>query len=267
MATDAYWRTLDSGGTDAFERYMVPAIFKPWAEDLLSRARPRPGEHLLDVACGTGVVARTAAPLVQPGGSVIGLDLNPSMLDQARGRAGDLPIEWISASADSIPRPDSTFDLLLCQQGLQYFPDRVAALREMRRVTKPGGRLALSVFCDGEGHRAFAAPIERHLGPEAAAISLEPLKLPDGELIKRLVEQAGWRLTSFERVELRTRFGSPREFILYTFATRLKPALEQVDESVREALARDAMEALSPFSDETGCHFKLAAHVVTASRQ
>ena len=266
MATDAYWRTLGSGGTDAFERIMVPAVFGPWSDELLARAAPKPGERLLDVACGTGVVARRAFPRVQPSGSVTGLDLNPAMLEQARGHAVDLPIDWVVAGVDSIPRPDETFDLLLCQQGLQYFPDRVAALREMRRVTRPGGRLALSVFCDGEGHWAVAEAVAQHLGEKLANEIVEPLKLPYGALIRRLVEQAGWRLTGIERVELKTRFEATEDYVLYNVATRLKPALDQAGASVREALVRDATAALEPFSSEAGCQFTMAAHVVTASR-
>jgi ubiquinone/menaquinone biosynthesis C-methylase UbiE len=266
MPSDIHWRTLSGGGADAFERIMVPAVFDAWANDLLARAAPKPGEHLLDVACGTGVVARTAVPLVQPGGSVTGLDLNSAMLEQARRHAGDLPIEWVASSADAIPRPDADFDLLLCQQGLQYFPDRVAALGEMRRVTKPGGRLALSVFCDGEGHWAVAEAVERHLGKEAANEVVEPLKLPYRELIRRVVEQAGWRLSSLERVELKTRFKAAEDYVLYNVATRLKLALDQAGEAVREALVRDATAALEPFTSATGCQFTMVAHVVTARR-
>ncbi len=140
---------------------MVPTIFGPWAQDLVEVAPPRPGERVLDIACGTGIVARTAAGRVGSGGTVVGLDVSAPMLDVARGiAAGEgLSIEWREGSAMKLPFPDSAFEVVLCQQGLQFFPDRAAALREMHRVLGPGGRLALSVWRPIEGSPGFVVDV------------------------------------------------------------------------------------------------------------
>src|SRR5260370_25850928 len=163
----AYERGLLAGNEpDAYERHIDPALFMPWARSLVETAALRPGERVLDVACGTGVVTRLAAKRVGAGGKVVGLDLNAGMLEVARSRAP--AIEWREGSATELPLPDAAFDAVLCQQGLQFFPDRPAALREMRRVLVPGRRLALSVWRSlqgSPGHRALADALEPHIGP------------------------------------------------------------------------------------------------------
>jgi SAM-dependent methyltransferase len=147
MSKQMDWTAYGGSAAETYERHMVPAIFGPWAEDLLALAMPAPGERVLDVACGTGVVARLVAQRVAPTGTVVGLDLNPGML--AVARTLPLPqgeIQWREGNVSAMPFPDASFDLALCQQGLQFFPDRPAALREVRRVLEPRGRLALSVW-------------------------------------------------------------------------------------------------------------------------
>jgi ubiquinone/menaquinone biosynthesis C-methylase UbiE len=141
MSQQMDWTAYGGSAAEIYERHMVPAIFGPWAEDLLALATPLPGERVLDVACGTGVVARLVAQRVGPSGTVVGFDLNPGMLTVARSLPppSGARIEWREGNVSAIPLPDATFDLVLCQQGLQFFPDRSAALREMRRVWGPVG--------------------------------------------------------------------------------------------------------------------------------
>ena len=140
--------TLQISGTPAeiYEQHMVPAIFARWAPDLVGAAGVRTGQRVVDVACGTGAVARLLAERVGTTGKVTGLDVNPAMLAVARLSAPSQSIEWLDGSAVKMPLPDAIFDAVVCQQGLQFFPDRPAALSEMRRVLKPGGRLALSCW-------------------------------------------------------------------------------------------------------------------------
>src|SRR5262249_25147416 len=144
MARDREYQ-IEGNAAELFERYIVPAITALWAADLVQRAAPRPGNRVLDVACGTGVVARLAAKTMGAG-HVVGLDINAAMLAVARSQAAGSPIEWHEASVLQMPFADRSFDLVLCQLGLQFFPDRPRALREMQRVLVPDGRLALSVF-------------------------------------------------------------------------------------------------------------------------
>ena len=132
----------------SYERDMVPVLFAPWVDPLLSAARPGRSARILDLACGTGVVARSVARAANGDGRVAGLDLNPAMLDVARDmstREG-LRIDWHEGRAESLPFAAGSFDLVLCQQGLQFFVDRAAALAESRRVLARGGRIALSVW-------------------------------------------------------------------------------------------------------------------------
>jgi ubiquinone/menaquinone biosynthesis C-methylase UbiE len=148
MTTPMDWTTYGGSAPEVYERHLVPAIFGPWAEDLLAFALPKPAERVLDLACGTGVVARLAAQRVGPSGSIVGIDLNPGMLAVARSVTAPhgAQIEWRESNVNALPFHDATFDVALCQQGLQFFPDRSAALREVRRVLVPRGRIALSVW-------------------------------------------------------------------------------------------------------------------------
>ena len=147
-------------------------MFAPWAPILVELAHPRPGERVVDIACGTGIVTRVAAARVGPTGVVAGVDLNPGMLSVARAATttdsrSDAPIQWREASADKLPFPGESFDIVYCQLGLQFFADRAAALREMRRVLGADGRLALMVWrgiSESPGFAALAEALERHVG-------------------------------------------------------------------------------------------------------
>jgi ubiquinone/menaquinone biosynthesis C-methylase UbiE len=150
---------LTGSSADAYEQLLVPSIFEPWAQGLVDIAGPRRGEHVLDAACGTGVVARAAASRVGPDGTVTGVDVNAGMLATARGI--DAAIAWRHADATDLPFPDGTFDVVFCQQGYQFMADRAAAARELRRVVARPGRLALSTWRAidrSPGYAAFARP-------------------------------------------------------------------------------------------------------------
>ena len=144
---DTRYPLLDMNPIQAYEQYMVPGIMVPGVQLMLRYAQPQSGERVLDVACGTGIVARTVAPLVGAAGQVTAVDINPAML--AVAKTTPLPqgvsIEWREGSALSLPLSDTAYDMVLCHQGLQFFPDKVAALREMRRVLVKGGRGVVNV--------------------------------------------------------------------------------------------------------------------------
>jgi ubiquinone/menaquinone biosynthesis C-methylase UbiE len=169
-STDPERWQLEEASAEAYERYAVASWSRPLAEQLVGLAAPRDGERVLDVACGTGIVARLSVPRVGERGSVTGVDLNDGMLDVARR---DAAIDWRQGDAEALPLPDEGYDVVLCQQGLQFFPRRGVALAEMRRVLRPGGRLALSVMrpiTHNAGWRALADALVRHAGPEAGAM-------------------------------------------------------------------------------------------------
>jgi ubiquinone/menaquinone biosynthesis C-methylase UbiE len=121
MTQQTQWQVAGNAA-EIYEEYLVPAIFEPWARNLLDRAAPRPGERVLDVACGSGIVARLAAEQVGAAGTVVGVDINPGMIAVARKNAGAAGVEWKEGNATALPLPDGSFDLVTCQQGLQFFP-------------------------------------------------------------------------------------------------------------------------------------------------
>ncbi len=125
----------------------------------MALAVPQSGERVLDIACGTGVVTHLVVPHVGATGKVVGLDLNAGRLAvaQSLSSVSGITIEWREGDVNALPFPDADFDLVTCQQGFQFFPDRLVALREMSRVLVPGGRLALNVWCSRNGQSASAS--------------------------------------------------------------------------------------------------------------
>jgi ubiquinone/menaquinone biosynthesis C-methylase UbiE len=172
MSEHEHWQ-LDGSAAELYERYLVPTITSVWAADVIDRAKPQPSETVLDIACGTGAVTRLAAGRVLTG-RVVGLDFNVAMLSVARSMGSiGTPIEWREGTALSLPFEDGTFNLVLCQLGLQFFPDRLRAPREIMRVLAPSGRVALSVYSAIErtpAAYAFVRALDHRLGPEASKI-------------------------------------------------------------------------------------------------
>ena len=171
MSQQISFETYHGSAPENYEKYFVPIIGRPLAADLVDVAAPRPGERALDVACGTGVVARIAAERVGTAGTIAAIDINPGMLAVARATTpATVAVDWQQASAERLPFPDESFDVALCSLGLPFFPERAAALREMRRVLVPGGRIAFNV--PGPAPRVFTVleeALARHAGDEAAA--------------------------------------------------------------------------------------------------
>ena len=256
---------------ETYERYFVPAMFAPWAQVLLERAAPQPGERVLDVACGTGVVARHVAPQVGPTGAVVALDLNPAMLAVARSvpPAEGAGIVWQEGSALALPFPEADFDLVLCQQGLQFFPDRAAALREMRRVLRPDGRVGLSVNQALQANPVYEAlyrAIARHLGTTAPAIA-SPFALGDADELHALFTAAGFQRVEVAPVTLTVRFPEPARFVQLTVlsSAAVLPVFAQMDPAARTALVKAVARELEPtlrsHIDGDTVAFPMAAHI------
>jgi len=269
MSQHTDWTTYSGSAAEIYERHMVPAIFGPWAEELLAFAPPKPGERVLDVACGTGVVARLAAQHVGPSGTVVGFDLNPGMLAVARA----LPpqgarIEWREGNVSAIPFPDAAFNLVLCQQGLQFFPDRSAALREMRRVLVRGGRLALSVWRPiqySPGFTALATALGRCIALEAATLMQNPFALGSAEELRTLFTGTGFKDVVLRPAAKTLRFPSPEEFVqLYVAATPLAGIVAQANDNARAALIAEVSATLKSYVDHQGLTFPIEAHLAVA---
>src|SRR5438105_3778195 len=186
---------LTAEAAELYERYVARYILGPWAPLLVAAARLAAGERVLDVACGTGVVARIAAQRVGSAGHVIGVDLNPGMIAVARSlpAPNGAPIEWLERSALDLGLEDASFEAVLCQQGLQFFPDKALALREMRRVLDRGGRLALSVWKGvGAYHQAAGDALAQFISTEAGARFCASRQVPTKEDLQRLATEAGF---------------------------------------------------------------------------
>jgi len=216
MGQQAEWQ-LSSDASEAYERYVVPYILGPWAPGLVELAALQPGERVLDLACGTGLVARLAAQKVGPTGRVMGLDLNPGMIAVARelpSPSGTL-ITWAEGSALAMDLPDASFDVILCQQGFQFFPDKPAALREMHRVLVPSGRMLLSVWkTAGPYSTAVGAALERHVGIETAMQYRAARVVPDAEELRGFLVEAGFRGVHIHHSVLTIRLPPVEAFVL-----------------------------------------------------
>ena len=246
----------------------MPTIFGPWATDLVSLAAPQPGERILDVACGTGAVARVAARMIGADGTVTGLDLNPGMLNIARGHDLQGTVQWREGSAQAMPFPDEVFTLVLCQQGMQYFPDRAAALREMQRVLASDGRLVLSVWRAVErtpGFLVLGQALARHISPEAGV--LPPFALGDAAGLAAEVTAAGFGDVATQTASRLLCYASSEEFVrTYLISTPLADLLAQVDEARRTALLADVNSALQPFIDSNGLAFPIESQIIMARK-
>ncbi len=225
-----------------YQRFFVPSIAAPAADDLVGIAGLQAGQRVLDVACGTGVVTRLAAERVGAAGAVAGLDVNPGMLAVARSHTQpDISIDWYEASAESMPLPDEAFDVVLCQMGLQFVPNKLAALREMRRVLGTGGRAVITV--PGPKPPMFAImtnALARHLKPEVASFADLVFSLHDVDELTDLMRSAGFREVDVQAKPKTLRLPAPADFLWqYIHSTPLAGAVAQADEAKRDALERD----------------------------
>ncbi len=218
----------------------MPAMFAPLAQRVLTTLDIRPGTRVLDVACGSGIVARTVAPLVGSAGQVVGLDDNPAMLTVARqaAAADDLDIEWQMGSALDMPFADRSFDLVLCQHGMPLFADRPKALAEMHRVLAPGGKVVMTTWRGLDHHSLFAAlarAVRRHV--DAAAIET-PFSLGDPLQLATLLQEADFGGISVEPLAFEADYAQPQRFVelQVTAAAAEVPILQNLSAPERDAL-------------------------------
>jgi ubiquinone/menaquinone biosynthesis C-methylase UbiE len=260
------WQVVGSAA-QVYQRELVPAVFGPWAPRVLDVAAPAAGERVLDAACGTGVVARLAAERVGADGRVVGFDLNPGMLAVARGLpVGGAPVGWVQATAVRLPFRDGGFDLACCQLGLQFFPDRPAALAEMARVLVPGGRLVAMVWRSidrSPGFAALAEALDRHVGPAAGAVMRAPFGLSDEGTLRGLVEGAGFRDVTVERRAGMVRFPSARALLAaQEGGSPLAGPIGEAGPAARAGLLEDLEAALAAWQGADGLAFPIEALLV-----
>ncbi len=259
-------------GAEHYERELVPELFAPWARELVEAVDLRAGERVLDLACGTGVVARAAAPRVGMSGSITGVDVNGDMLAVARrvSRTTTPVIIWRQADAHHTGLADRAFDVALCQQGLQFFADRRSVVRELHRVLAPGGRLAASVWCGAEnpGYVPISSALQRRLpdAPQAAAFVHAIFGLSDAGQLKQLLVEAGFVDV---RVTVRTRpvgFATAEAWVRAFLRAAPATAAAVRDPAVQERVVADAVAELDPDATGGPLTFPMTANVATARR-
>lgn len=255
---------------DRYQSVLVPVIFKPWAGELIRRADPLPGEHILDLACGTGVVTRQIAEMGLSPGSLTAADHSLDMLDLACKLAGHAGVEaeWFEADAGDLPFEDDTFDLAFCQQALQFFPDRPAALLELHRVLKDSGRVIFGVQQALEINpmlSAQAQALDRHVGPDAGAAVRAICGLTDADALRELFEGAGFREVEIESVTLTLIHPDAREFALGAMGgMHTGDKLSGLGEDAIERAVEDFLEGLGDCYDGTAMRFPHTSHVIQA---
>lgn len=259
---------LTAEAAELYERYVARYILGPWAPLLVDAARLAAGERVLDVACGTGVVARLAAKHVGPAGHVVGIDLNPGMIAVARSLPAAIgaPVEWLERSALDLRLEDASFDVILCQQGLQFFPDKAVALREMRRVLHRGGRLALSVWNSvGPYNSAVGEALARFICDETAVRFCASRQAPTQGELQRLATEAGFSAAEVRVSRIDVRLPRLDEFTLdHLAATPVAPVIAAAGPEARKKIGASVMKELQRYADGDGVIYPEETHVLTA---
>jgi SAM-dependent methyltransferase len=258
---------VSASAAEVYEEFYLPALFQEWAARMADAAHATPGQRVLDVACGTGVLARALAGRVGAGGSVVGLDVNDGMLAVARRKAP--AVEWRQGRAEALPFEGGSFDAVVSQFGLMFFEDRPAAIREMMRVLRPGGHLAVAVWNSLEtspGYVAFVGLLERLFGDATAAGLRAPFVLGDARALRALFAEGGVTEAQLVTLTGTARFPSIEAWVHadvkgWTIA-------EMIDEAGHRRLLAEAERELRPFVAADGTvAFDLPAHIVTATKR
>ena len=252
---------------EVYQRELVPAVFGPWGPRIVERAALRPGLRVLDVACGTGLVARLAAEAVGVEGRVVGLDLNPAMLAAASAlpAAEGAAIEWVEGDAQALPFARASFDVVCCQFGLQFFPDRQRAVREMSRVLVPGGRAVVIVWRDidrAPGFAVLAAALGRTIGADAETLMRAPFALSDAGGLSRLLETAGLCDCAIHAETGDVRFAPPAMFVRsYIGGSPLAGIVAAAPKQAYEELVSEVEHGLASYIQHDSLCFPIEANL------
>jgi SAM-dependent methyltransferase len=265
MAEPERWQ-VSTDAAEVYESCFVPAIFGAWASRVADAAGIRRGNKVLDVGCGTGVLAREALRRVGQEGQVVGLDLNEGML--AVAARSEPKIAWRRGDAASLPFEDVSFGVVVSQFALMYFPDRMASLREMWRTLAPGGHLAVAVWAPIDHARGYQILVEiavRQCGREAADVLAAPFVLGNEAELAELVVDSGIAGANVTLYEGSIRFPSVQEFI--RIEVKGPPLAAMLSDDAMRALAAESENALVEFVVPSGeIVMPMDAHIVTASK-
>jgi SAM-dependent methyltransferase len=255
---------LAGPGPVAYEKHLVPRLFEQLAERVVALAGARSGADGLDVACGTGAVARR---LAAAGVRVTGVDLNADMLAMARSL--EPGVTWAEGDAQALPFPPASFDLATCQQGLQFMPDAGAALRSIHGVLRPGGRLAVALWRPlhtSPGFDKLTDALDRHIGPDAGDVLRGPFALGDPEPVLALVEAAGFVDVGIHNHCHAAHFESAEDLVRSEIAsTPLADAARSWPPEAIPNLIADVTATLADYIAQDGVLFPICAYVITGT--
>lgn len=251
---------------EVYEERFVPALFADWAPAVADLADLGPGQRVLDVACGTGILARTAADRVGETGEVTGLDLNQAMLTVAARLRPDL--EWRQGDAQQLPFPDASFDRVVSQMALMFFPDRALAVREMARVVRPGGIVVLMAPADLAVQPAWGPFVQvaaRYAGPDAVDLLSTYWAAGDSDYLARLLSNAGLDVTATVTRKGTATFASIDQMV--TTEVESTPLVERLTPQAYQRIRSDTREALGHFANSGDrVALPLIGHIVAARR-
>jgi ubiquinone/menaquinone biosynthesis C-methylase UbiE len=261
-------KTFAGSVPENYNRYMVPLIFEPFAADLAQRAASLSPGAVLETAAGTGVVTRALAPRLSPGASYVVTDLNQPMLDYAASRQpSDSRIQWRQADALALPFDNAAFDLVCCQFGAMFFPDRTSGYREAKRVLKPGGHFLFNVW-DRIEENVFADDVTNALAKmfpndPPRFLARTPHGYHDTALIRRELEDAGFSSVTIETRAEQSRASSPRiPAVAYCQGTPLRNEIEA--RGKLDAATDHAAAAIANRHGSGEVSAKIQAHVIVA---
>lgn len=256
---------------EVYEDFLVPGIHARWTPLFLDYAAPVPGIRVLDLACGTGIVSRSLAPSLLPGGNVMAVDVSEDMLSVARTCCDAPNVEWQQGDTAALSTGDAHFDLILCQQGLQFFEKPASAAAEMRRVLKKEGRAVVSIWQGLEHHPLYEALLiaeAEYLDAPVRAVS-RPFQFGDSDVLQALLEGAGFARVDVARESLDVRFPSAERFVALTIlaGAAIVPEsdmdAEQRKTMVQE-IGRDIEPILQDYVDGNDVTFPMHAYIATA---
>jgi ubiquinone/menaquinone biosynthesis C-methylase UbiE len=248
--TNLSYRSFTGAGAENYQRQFVPAVATPVSGDLLVAADLQPGERVLDVACGTGVIARLAAERVGATGAVTAIDLAADMIDVAKATAAPAAptIEWHIGDATSLPFADAQYDVVTCQMGLMFMEDRAAALAEMRRVLVPGGRVVVNT--PGAIQAPFALmeqAIVEHISAELGGFVRAVFSMHDPDVVAALLRDAGLRDVEAHMSTATLQLAGPAEFLWqYINLTPMGPFVARASEEAQAAMEAQVVQTWQP---------------------
>lgn len=240
---------LTHAAAQKYDDHSVPAMFQPLARATLDKSPLPAGAHIIDVACGTGALTREIATRLQGNGRIVGADLNDTMIALAIKRH---PPEahsatYVASDVCALPFDDGDFDLAFCQQGLQFFPDKPAALAEIRRILKKEGKLKLTCWSDvSPFNGALSEALGDHVGETASTKAKAPFSFRDGDVIRELLEGAGFEIEGHQSIVLERRFENLFEQIM---ALPIEKDLNEAGDAITHTVVEDVAARLAEYAE------------------